>query len=111
MKISKILIFIVSFQLVGCQPTYDGSTEETAKKSLEKMYPNFDANNFNPEKDEFPPGVAALMAYSLGLGFGTIKVEGVSSKSEQKNHIAKVFHGMTGDEMAEYVASLKKESK
>ena len=102
----KLTIFsIVSliFILSGCgggEPTFDGSSEEAVKASMQAMFPEIDADS--KEEQDVPPGaeayVCALMMKSFE-NFGNIDPE---AEEKIQREVSSIFDGMTAADMEAY---------
>lgn len=104
MKLLTTIITMTMLTLGGCggnEPTFDGTSEETAESSMVKMFPNIDFDDDGPSDEamkNLPPALETYMCKSIEVMFSNFGQDQEESLSE----VNEIFDGMTAMEMEAY---------
>mgnify|MGYP001210031174 CR=1 FL=1 len=95
------LIFILS-GCGGSEPTFDGSSKETADASLAAMFPEDFSNSADgPGDEDIPPALETYFCAAMEMAFSDLFNENQSQEEMDKALLSK-FDGMTAADMEAY---------
>ena len=104
-KLTIFSVISLIFILSGCggsEPTFDGSSKETAEASLAAMFPEDFSNSADgPGDEDIPPALETYFCAAMEMAFSNIFDENQSQEEMDKALFSK-FDGMTAADMEAY---------
>ena len=106
-KLTIFSVISLIFILSGCggsEPTFDGSSQETADASLTAMFPEDFSNSADgPSDEDIPPALETYFCAAMEMAFSDLFNENQSQEEMDKALLSK-FDGMTAADMEAYGA-------
>jgi hypothetical protein len=107
-KLTTFSIVSLIFILSGCggsEPTFDGSSEEAAKASIEAMFPEMNADSKREAaimEEDLPPALEVYMCALMKKAFENFGNTDPEAEEKMQREVSSIFDGMTAADMEAY---------